>query len=184
VVSPERLTGAINYEASMREGEAKYDSQGQGGFTGLWFATHSLKFWWNDWVVGFGPVRQKRLFDKLGLAKIEVFLGTIAGALLLLFFYTVGAAGVRFLRTRAGMDSVDRHWRRFRRKMARAGLPPDPGEPPLGYGARLAGQWPDDGRKFREITRRYTRLRYGRPPSPHEVDEFGRAVKALKFKQK
>lgn len=178
-VSPARLTNAINYENSLMAGQVGYDQPPVEGAINLRYAVHSLRFLWNDWVVGFGPARQRRLFGALGMGRLEGAAMLLAGVLFLPLFYTVARTGVKYIRKRRGADPLEKGWGAFNRKMARAGFEKRGDEPPLAYGSRLSRAMPEDAKKLLSITRKYTRLKYGRTKSVNDVAEFVDEVERL-----
>ncbi|MBF0144462.1 MAG: transglutaminase domain-containing protein, partial [Magnetococcales bacterium] len=126
-----------------------------------WQAWDYLDGGWNEWVLGFGSVRQRAFFAGLGLESLSP-VGMAAGAgglvLLLLWFY-------RFFPPGWGSgDPLLRIHRRFRRKLARRGWPAHPWEGPVDYARRLEREAPGLAEPVWRITRLYVALRYGAEP--------------------
>lgn len=114
---------------------------------------------WNQWVLGFDQNRQRALLNRLGLRADD---WRQIGAALLVAIGTLLAALAWWARSNTRPeDPVHRAWRRFERKLARAGVARLPWEGPADYASRAAMQWPQHAEAIRHIARRYADLRYG-----------------------
>ena len=131
---------------------------------------------WNEWVLGYGPHRQRRLLDRCGIdasdaARLAMVLIACVAALL---------AGVALWLARhpATRDPAVRAYRRFQRKLARAGLTRATGEGPLDFAHRVVAARPDLAEPVEHITGLYVELRYGR--EPQDPGFLNQAVAAFK----
>ncbi len=114
---------------------------------------------WNDMVLGFDAARQARLFRPLGVDD--------ANSLQLALGFGLGAAAALgltlwlLLRGRQPPpDPLLRAWRRFTRRLARAGLAREAWEPPLAFGRRAATARPHEAEALASLSRRFADQRY------------------------
>lgn len=136
---------------------------------------------WNDLLLGFNADRQARLLRPLGIER--------AGALQLAGAFAFGAALALtvtlwvMLRGRRGpQDPLQAAWRRFGRRLRRAGLARAPWEPPLGFGERAAAAFPAQAGPLRSLSRRYADGRYARAELPAtERDRLIRDLDAFRL---
>ncbi|MBK1690574.1 transglutaminase TgpA family protein [Ectothiorhodospira mobilis] len=131
---------------------------------GLW--RDSLNYYWNGWVLAFGPERQRELLARLGLDGADwralVGLMTVATGLVLTLF-----AGLFLWRNRLPVkDPLGRLQARFDRRLARLGLPRPPHEPLPDFARRVGRERPDLAGPVTGFAEEYTRLRYGPRPDP------------------
>lgn len=130
---------------------------------------------WNEWVLGYGPERQRRLLDRFGIdgtnfTRLIVWLvfcvlALLAGTALLL---------ARRPRTR---DPALRAYRKFQRKLARAGFERAQGEGPLDFAERVIRRRPDLAGPVSRVTELYVSIRYGSKGG--DTHSLNRAVAAF-----
>ncbi|NIR30038.1 MAG: DUF3488 domain-containing transglutaminase family protein [Gammaproteobacteria bacterium] len=131
---------------------------------------------WNQWVLGYGPHRQSRLLARFGLDasdSLQLALG-LGGTVTLL----LSLVGLWLRRRVAPHDAVLEAYRRFQRKLARAGVVTRPSEGPLALAARAQRMRPGMAPQVQYITQLYVRLRYG--AGDGDVRELDKAVTAFK----
>ena len=131
---------------------------------------------WNEWVLGYGPHRQRRLLDRFGIdasdaARLAMVLIACVAALL-------AGLALWLARHPATRDPAVRAYRRFQRKLARAGLTRATGEGPLDFAHRVVAARPDLAEPVEHITALYVELRYGR--EPQDPGFLNQAVAAFK----
>ncbi|HEX9180208.1 MAG TPA: DUF3488 and transglutaminase-like domain-containing protein, partial [Burkholderiales bacterium] len=174
-VAPERVESGI--QAALPEGESlplllRADLE---WLLQIRLTLDSIGFRWNQWVVGYNPERQLDLMSRLGMRApdwrtMAVWLLAGAGTLLLVF-------GVWMLRRLAATsDPVLAAWRRFCRKLERAGLPRRPGEGPRDYCERIKGHRPALSEAVERITALYISLRYGTLDDREQARQLKRLV--------
>ncbi|HOW76201.1 MAG TPA: DUF3488 and transglutaminase-like domain-containing protein [Candidatus Competibacteraceae bacterium] len=123
----------------------------------------ALNIRWNEWVLAYGPDRQKEFLSGLGFGAVDwgemtVAMVGILGGLALIFLL------LRW-RSRLPPDPVARAWQRFCARLARRGLMRGVHEGPLDFTERAVAQKPEQAGLIREIGELYARLRYG-PAAP------------------
>lgn len=162
-VSPDRID--LGIEAAL-SGQAELPVALGSGRVGDWLrglrlAWDSVNFYWNDWVLAYGPERQRRLLEYLGWRHLDAMalIATLIGVVLLLgLAYT----GFELWRRRVPAPEPSlRLYRRFCARLARIGLRRHPWEGPLDFARRVGGRRPDLSAQIQTITKLYARLRYG-----------------------
>lgn len=151
-VAPERVLDTIN-------DRARQESLLPDALTPLRDIGDWARRSWNDLVLGFNAARQASLLRPLGIDRAS------SGQLVAAFAIGAGIAlalTLWFLLRGSPMprDPVDAAWRRFTRRLARAGLVKRVSEPPLSFGERLAMALPGQAEQLLSLSRRYARWRY------------------------
>ena len=134
---------------------------------------------WNEWVLAYGPDRQRALMASLGLRDADwramaVILMTVLGVT-----GAIALAYQAWYRRRLS-DPATRIYRRFCAKLARRGLVRSGHEGPLAYAERVAAQRPDIGAQVKLIAGLYAGLRYGRLAGVEPLRRLRRLVNALR----
>lgn len=139
-----------------------------------------LRRGWNDVVLGFGVTQQQRLLQPFGIDRAEWReLGialTVAGGLAL--------ALTLFLLLRPNdqrLHPVERAWRRFLRRCARAGAGKPAHLAPRQFAGELAALFPREGERFAEICRRYSDWAFAAPGlGRHDEEQLRRDLLAAR----
>ena len=147
--------------------------------TQLRYTLDSITNTWNQWVLGYTPERQLQLLARVGVdtpswKSLTAMLVAGAGVVLLVLTVTT----LQQLR-RSSSDPVQRAYRTFCRKLARAGLVRGRSEGPQDFGRRACEARPQAAGAVQEITRLYVALRYGGAP-PAGARELRSRVRALR----
>ncbi len=114
---------------------------------------------WNQWVLGYGPDRQRRFLRNLGLRNpswsnmVMTLVGTTVVVMLVVAWWL-------FLRRRRDGDPVRAAWDRFRAKLKRAGVTADTSIGPLDLCRLASGSLPSARQEIETITQLYIALRY------------------------
>lgn len=134
---------------------------------------------WNEWVLAYGPERQKRALEKLGMRDAS----PSRMVLTLTILCTVLLSGLGlFLVHRArpvASDPLAREFDRFCRRMARSGLVRKPSEGPMDFAQRAAATRPDLAEAIWHITRLYIQLRYTGGENTDGVSALRRRIRRL-----
>ena len=126
----------------------------------------SLNYYWNGWVLAFGPERQAELLQRLGFERID-WRGMVS-----LMVGLIGMTLALFLLAFAWrnrpppQDPLARIYQRFCKRMARHGIQRPLHEGPWDFARRIAQQRPDLGEKAAQFTHHYVALRYGTRTDP------------------
>ncbi|MFW5901827.1 MAG: transglutaminase TgpA family protein, partial [Thermodesulfobacteriota bacterium] len=161
-VAPERLTQGAS--AALPEGE--WPGVGSGVFRGwlrmLDYRWDAISTQWEAWFTGYSHLEQKALLERLGIS-LKSWKGPFMAGLLLFgsVFLIIGAYLFVQLKPAAGeKDRVGRCYRRFCRKLAKAGLSRKPEEGPMDFAARIRSERPELASEAEAILHLYVRLRY------------------------
>jgi transglutaminase-like putative cysteine protease len=137
-------------------------------------------YFWDAWVIGYGPEVQRALLGALGLDSPRTTRTERTSILLLLAVaVTVGASIVLSLSLarrarRAPPDAAARYFAAFRRRLSRHDVPPGAAsEGPATYAARAVERLPHAAADIRAILEAYLRARY-------EPDADGAALAELR----
>ena len=134
---------------------------------------------WNEWVLAYGPDRQKEFLSGLGFGAGG--LGRDDGG-------DDGRServrrdcmlGWRW-RSRLARDPVARAWQRFCARLARRGLARGATEGPLAFAERVASRRPELAQSVGEIARLYAALRYGPVAPLAEVRQLQRLARRFR----
>jgi hypothetical protein len=173
-IAPENILDTVD--------DLQRQQQGIAGLTGqmlqpVFDTTDFLRRQWNELVLGFDAARQKNLLRPLGIKDAEAWQLVTA--------FAVGA-GLALLLTLAWLlrdwhrptDPLERAWRRYVRRIGRAGLAKAADEPALTWAQRLAREWPSSAPGLVSLSRRYSDARYAR--SVLNADERNRLIHDLR----
>lgn len=155
------------------------DDRAGGGLAGLrpmWNAGDWLRRGWNDLVLGFDAVRQQRMLQSFGIAR----LGTRDLVLMfaLLAMLALGWMAWLIAHSERERDPVLRAWHRLGARYARYGLQREPYEPAYAWAERVARQRPQNAEALRALTRRFTESRYAVADDRHQRRDLLRALRA------
>jgi transglutaminase-like putative cysteine protease len=130
---------------------------------------------WNEWVLGYGPERQRRLLNRFGIDATDF----TRLAVWLIFCVLALLAGTSLLLARRPRtrDPAIRAYRKFQNKLARAGLERAQGEGPLDFAERVIRTRPDLALQVTHITDMYVSIRYAREGGDPRI--LNRAVAAF-----
>jgi hypothetical protein len=136
---------------------------------------------WNEWILAYGPERQREFLSGLGFGPIDWRQMTLAMVTALGLFVAL-ATGLYLRKLRRHEDPVAAAYRKFCDKLARHKLGRRPHEAPLAYGERIAGSCPpSQASQARLITRLYTNLRFGNAASANQQQQLQRLVARFKL---
>ena len=130
---------------------------------------------WNEWVLGYGPERQRRLLNQFGIDSTSFT--RLAVWLIFCVLALLAAISLLLARRPRTRDPAIRAYRRFQNKLARVGLDRTPGEGPLDFSQRVIRARPDLSADVQRITELYVSIRYAREGGDARV--LNRAVAAF-----
>jgi transglutaminase-like putative cysteine protease len=120
----------------------------------------SVDYYWNYWVLAFGPERQRELMRQLGLGSLDwqgLIITLLISSALIIILYTL----VFVLRGRHRIsDPVKRAYLLFLTKLARVGIQINNSEGPSDLLKRLESERPDLLPQARIIINQYIQLHY------------------------
>jgi transglutaminase-like putative cysteine protease len=118
----------------------------------------SLNNRWNNWVLGYGPEVQKRLFGGLGFGKYTA--AKAAAALVLVIACLLAIVSIAPLLKTRERNAALKAYAIFCRKLAIAGLPRRPHEGPMDYAQRAREVFPAHAAQIDVITKLFVGLFY------------------------
>lgn len=126
--------------------------------------------YWNQWVLGYNPDRQRDFLSRLGLAAPTV------ASMVQILFWSIGAAlaliTLAMLWRFRSSDPVQSAWLKFCAKLARAGTVRLPAEGPAAFTERVVQAHPHRASLVQRIADLYIELRYGREELPAPLNRF------------
>jgi len=135
----------------------------QGWLKNLQLTWDALNYDWRRHVIGFNYERQRSLWRDWQMDRLPPALVTALVAGMVGLWGGGMLALISWWRRRSG-DRARLLWDALCRRLSLAGLPKQPYEGPLAFGARASARWPEFGVAFRVIAESYALLRYGPPP--------------------
>ena len=141
----------------------------------LWDSTD---YYWNYWVLAFGPERQQEFFRSLGLGGLDwqeliiTLVLTTSGVILIygLVFW--------FRERHHHPDPVQRHYLHFLYKLEKAGIKNIASEGPQALLSRIEMEQPDLALQAHHIIQRYIQLRYASINNrEQEINQFFRDIR-------
>jgi transglutaminase-like putative cysteine protease len=144
----------------------------------LRFNWEALSNYWNQWVLGYDPDRQREMLTRLGMKSPDWKQMTYYLFWLVAGVIAIVAAGM--LRRGPAPDPAQAEWMRFCRKLERHGLERRASEGPAAYAARVARARPARAADVAVISSLYLDLRYGPAPAPGLLGELRARVRAFR----
>ena len=138
----------------------------------------SLNNRWNDWVLGYGPEIQRKLFGGLGFGKYTA--GKAAAGLVLVIGILLVIVSIAPLLKARERNPALKAYTLFCRKLANAGLPRKPSEGPLQYAQRARENFPAQAVQIDSITELFVGLFYARGAQPQTQTQL--AAQARSFR--
>lgn len=136
-----------------------------------------INFSWYLWVADYSLDRQTRFLAQIGLTTWSVPVMVLILAQLILLYALIQLRRRRPPRRR---DVLKRHYEKYCRKLARAGVERRPEEGPLAFADRALAARPDLAPTIKAITERYIALRYGAHPDKEGLRALARSIAGLK----
>lgn len=118
-----------------------------------------FNYLWSRWVLGYDQNTQSAFFERwlggIDVWRLALFV-LVGGALIIGSITLIMLWGQR----KQYRYPADRHYQRFCYKLARAGIPRQPGEAPRDYARRVAQQRPDLSSQLNRVTELYELASY------------------------
>jgi transglutaminase-like putative cysteine protease len=159
-VAPSRIERGLGAALPASEFVPLFARLDQSLLKDLQLAWDAFNYDWRRHVVGFNYTKQRSLWrdwnlDRLPGGVLAALVAAIAGV-----WGAVTLGALAWWRRRSG-DRARVLWDAVCRRLANAGLPRQPPEGPLAYGARASARWPEFAVAFQVIANSYAQLRYG-----------------------
>jgi protein-glutamine gamma-glutamyltransferase len=143
----------------------------------LQLAWDAFNYDWRRHVIGFSYTKQRSLWRDWNLDRLP---GGVMAALVaaLVGVWGLITLGILAWWRRRSDDRARVLWDALCRRLAHAGLPRQPSEGPLAYGARASARWPEFAVAFQVVADSYAQLRYGPAPATPGADRTRTAALA------
>ena len=165
-VAPERIEHALDLGGAASGEPARFLLLEGGwlanGWRSLRYTLDSLNNSWNQWVLTYGPTRQRELLAALGIDDAG-WKDMILGLLIAISVILAGVAGWMFLKNPRPSDPVLHAWNTFCQRLGRMGMPRKPSEGPRDYLRRVVAFRPELASEVNPIADLYITLRYRTP---------------------
>lgn len=178
-IAPERIERGAASALADPGGLSLLSRRGESWLAAALLRLDALEYAWNEWVLAYGPDRQRELLAWLGWRDIDW------SGLVLLLIAGLAAVGLALAlwNRRARLharDPLGRSYARFCARLAAIGLARQTSEGPLAYAARIARLRPDLADATGLILGLYARLRYGGPSDPPRLRELHARVRRFR----
>jgi transglutaminase-like putative cysteine protease len=179
-IAPERVLRGVNIDLQLASGEVSFEPLLE--VSGSWLKEarllwQSVDYNWQRWVINYTPQNQLQLLRRFGIdgiAAIAQWLVLAVGAI------TLVLAAWLFRRQSGQVDLAVRLYRRFCRKLARAGIAIEAGEGPTAFADRAKALRPDLAVKIDVINKLFIRLRYEPQAQADDLRQLRKQVAKLK----
>ena len=121
---------------------------------------------WNDWVIEYGAGRQARLLAPLGLDHMSPAMLVSVLFLAIAVFSVIIFPVVLRIKGPGHKDPVQQVWRKFLKRLEKAGVTALPSDGAIELAAAAANTLPADSLAIHRIAHLYTRSRYAPVPPP------------------
>jgi transglutaminase-like putative cysteine protease len=184
-VAPERIERALDLSDPGSGAPLSFRLLDGGWLASSWrnlrYTLDSLNNSWNQWVLSYGPTRQRELLAALGI-KDAGWKDMILGLLIAISVILAAVASWMFLRRPRPADPVVHAWNTFCQRLGRMGMPRKPSEGPRDYLRRVVAFRPALASQVNPIAELYLTLRYRTPADAagllsqlkHRVRQFTR----------
>ncbi|MEW5757249.1 MAG: DUF3488 and transglutaminase-like domain-containing protein [Pseudomonadota bacterium] len=184
-IPPERIEttlDSVRFSESLTSPRRQLDiSWLAQGWQHLGHGWDAINYHWDQWVLGYGPEKQRQLLGAFGLDDFG-WKKMIALLFALLGLCVVALAVYLLLHQTKTRDPVQRAFQRFCRALSRRGLQRAPHEGALDFARKAAAACPELSHDIHRITQQYLALRYGRDPSRAQISQLQDAVKSFATK--
>lgn len=190
-VAPERIEHALDLGGAASGEAARFLLLESGWLASSWrslrYTLDSLNNSWNQWVLSYGPNRQRELLAALGVENAG-WKDMIVGLLIAISGLLAGIAGWMFLKKPQPADPVLHAWNSFCQRLERMGMPRKPSEGPRDYVRRVVAFRPELASEVNPIVDLYVTLRYASPDDmagllsrlKHRIRQFTRHAHRLR----
>jgi len=168
-VAPERIEYALDLDFRDSGAPARFRLFESGLFDNGWrdlrYTLDTLNNRWNQWILTYGPTRQRELLAALGMGKAD-WQDMVLALTVLITGLLLGVAAWMFLKKPRPTDPVVHAWNKFCQRLGRMGMQRKPGEGPRDYARRVVAFRPDLASDINPITELYITLHYDIPENP------------------
>jgi hypothetical protein len=140
---------------------------------------------WQKWVLGYDYFRQQMLYETFGMDAAG---WKTAGRVLLVVAGLIALYGVFFLfrhrkRKALRLDSVQRIYYKFCRRLSEVGIDRSPHQGPVAFAKTVTRRRPDLSDIVQRVTEDYVALRYASSDPENHLPRLRKAVRKFRPKQ-
>jgi protein-glutamine gamma-glutamyltransferase len=176
-IAPERIELDINIQRQIDTGLVSLmPMNSRHPFQRIEQLWTSMDYQWQRWIIRYGSENQAALLSKLGInGLLEIVFWVVAVIALIIL-----SLAVWLLRTHPQTeDPAVQLYRRFCKKMGKAGVTMSRGEGAADFAVRAKMLKPELGDRIEEITRLFMCLRYQRSSSEQDLQLLKQRIKAF-----
>ncbi|MGR9105397.1 MAG: transglutaminase TgpA family protein [Gammaproteobacteria bacterium] len=182
-VAPQRIEAGIDAFKPNENGAFGFGTlalaESAGLIQTLHFAWASLDHAWHQWVLSYNALNQSQLLSRFGLEDLKSMVLGLTGAIALCLALT----SLFLLRSpRRKADKGLLLYRRFCRKLVKAGFHRQKNEGARDFAVRIIAQRPELAPQILKITGLYHKIRYGRYPCREDLHDLARAIRVLRIR--
>lgn len=174
-VSPSRIEAGIADALAFDEPLPAFVQLRADWLRGLRYRWEALNNAWNQYLIGYDPLRQRELISHLGFP--EANWRTLATLLAAVGSVLAAATAGWILYRRPPRDPVQRLWQKALQRLARRKVHCAPWETPSALCTRVCDHHPELAQPFLRVTEAYLRARYG--AGPNQLNTLRDAVARL-----
>ncbi|HNM43628.1 DUF3488 and transglutaminase-like domain-containing protein [Plasticicumulans sp.] len=179
-IAPERVERGTASAIPDPDSLSLLSRRGESWLASALLKLDALEYAWNEWVLAYGPDRQRELLGwLLGWRDID-WRGLILLLVSALAIVGLALALLNRRSRRQGRDPLGRSYARFCARLAAIGLARQASEGPLSYRARIARLRPDLADATGQILVRYAELRFGEHPDPQRLRELNAQLRRFR----
>jgi len=182
-IAPERIEQDINVEQQIASGLVSFapaDARARTVFSWLKQARqlwNSMDYNWQRWVINYNSLNQAGFLSSLGIDDLKTMVYWMIGLIGLI----TALLSVLLLRRQQSVDPALRIYRRFCKKIAKAGLIRAAGEGAKDFAERIKLTLPEQAADIDHITALFIKLHYGREAGREDLKQLDKCVSALKI---
>lgn len=133
---------------------------------------------WNQWVIGYGAIKQRRLLANFGIESLqEMALVMVVAIIALLIALLI----IAIYRSGRKQDAITRAYSHFCKKVTAIGIRRAPYEGPVDFARRVVAQRPDLEPQVTRINDLYIALKYRPRHTPQQIKQLQQQVRSLKL---
>lgn len=183
-IAPERIERSIDISLLAQGQPIQFFSPSEGALAAinllknvrqLW---HNVDYNWQRWVINYNSRNQSNFLSSFGIddfrAMVYWMMAIVAVITTLLSLYL-------FYQNPEPFDPGLKAYKKFLRKLAKAGYPKPPGEGPREFAERIKLNLPHHSDRIEAITSAFLAQHYGKNPSSDGSEELQRLIRSLKI---
>jgi protein-glutamine gamma-glutamyltransferase len=183
-IAPERIERSIDTSLLAQGQPIQFSSPSEGALAAinllknvrqLW---HSVDYNWQRWVINYNSANQSNFLSSFGIGD---FRGMVYWMMAIVAIITALLSLYLFYQSPEPVDPGLKAYKKFLKKLAKAGYPKNPGEGPREFAERIKLNLPHHSDGIEAITSAFLAQHYGKYPSPEGSQELKSLIRTLKI---